>query len=83
MRIAEAARQRSRGQEGRLTYVVPQNPSSVAVAEFMLSRLALVADVPSWSYAESVTGAIYNDKVTSVEHYNAGVIFLDRLGLKS
>ncbi|MGW0662923.1 ABC transporter substrate-binding protein [Streptodolium elevatio] len=43
---------------------------------------ALVADVPLWAYAESLTGAIYNDKVTGVEHYNAGNIFMDRLGLK-
>lgn len=43
---------------------------------------ALVADVPLWAYAESLTGAIHSDKVTGLEHYNAGVIFMDRIGLK-
>ncbi|WP_345680146.1 ABC transporter substrate-binding protein [Yinghuangia aomiensis] len=43
---------------------------------------ALVADVPLWSYAESLCGTIYSGKVTGVESYNAGVIFMDRLGLK-
>ncbi|WP_436777644.1 ABC transporter substrate-binding protein [Yinghuangia sp. YIM S09857] len=43
---------------------------------------ALVADVPLWSYAESLTGAIHSDKVTGLEHYNAGVIFMDRVGRK-
>ncbi|WTW98327.1 ABC transporter substrate-binding protein [Streptomycetaceae bacterium NBC_01309] len=43
---------------------------------------ALVADVPLWAYAESLTGAIHGDKVTGIQHYNAGNIFMDRLGLK-
>ncbi|MGA4544190.1 ABC transporter substrate-binding protein [Uniformispora flossi] len=48
------------------------------------SRLqqALVSDVPLWAYAESVTGVVSNGKVAGIEHYNAGNIFMDRLGLK-
>ncbi|MCF2533580.1 ABC transporter substrate-binding protein [Yinghuangia soli] len=43
---------------------------------------AIVADVPLWAYAESDTGVIHSSKVTGIEHYNAGVVFMDRLGLK-
>ncbi|MCF2533641.1 ABC transporter substrate-binding protein [Yinghuangia soli] len=43
---------------------------------------ALVAEVPLWAYEESLTAALYSDKVTGIEHYNAGNIFMDRLGLK-
>ncbi|MDI2129415.1 ABC transporter substrate-binding protein [Yinghuangia seranimata] len=44
---------------------------------------AIVADVPLWAYAESDTGVVYGSKVTGIEHYNAGVFFMDRLGLKA
>ncbi|MDI2129288.1 ABC transporter substrate-binding protein [Yinghuangia seranimata] len=43
---------------------------------------ALVSDLPIWVYAESSNGPIYNDKVTGVEQYNAGVFFMDRIGKK-
>ncbi|NUS44785.1 MAG: hypothetical protein HOQ24_13985 [Mycobacteriaceae bacterium] len=43
---------------------------------------ALASDVPLWAYAESITGVVYGSKVAGIEHYNAGNIFMDRLGLK-
>ncbi|NUP32784.1 MAG: ABC transporter substrate-binding protein [Streptomycetaceae bacterium] len=43
---------------------------------------ALIEDMPLWVYSEAVVGPIYNDKVTGVEVYNAGVVFMDRIGLK-
>ncbi|WTW92764.1 ABC transporter substrate-binding protein [Streptomycetaceae bacterium NBC_01309] len=43
---------------------------------------ALVQDMPVWVYSEAVVGPIYNDKITGVELYNAGVLFMDRIGLK-
>lgn len=43
---------------------------------------ALAADLPLWVYAESANGPIFNDKVTGIEHYNAGVFFMDRIGRK-
>lgn len=41
---------------------------------------ALVLDLPLWAYAESRVGAIFSNKVTGVEQYNAGSIFMDRIG---
>jgi peptide/nickel transport system substrate-binding protein len=40
---------------------------------------ALVADLPFWVYAESSNGPIFNKKVSGIEHYNAGVFFMDRI----
>ncbi|NUU20275.1 MAG: ABC transporter substrate-binding protein [Streptomycetaceae bacterium] len=42
---------------------------------------AMVEDVPVWVYAESTIGIIYAKKVTGVQTYNAGSLFMDRLGL--
>ncbi|WTW97505.1 ABC transporter substrate-binding protein [Streptomycetaceae bacterium NBC_01309] len=43
---------------------------------------AIVAELPFWVYAESSNGAIFNSKLTGIEHYNSGVFFMDRIGLK-
>ncbi|MCF2527607.1 ABC transporter substrate-binding protein [Yinghuangia soli] len=43
---------------------------------------AIVQDMPLWVYSEAVVGPIYNDKITGVEVYNAGVLYMDRIGLK-
>lgn len=43
---------------------------------------AFVADVPMWVYSEAVVGPVHNDKITGVEVYNAGVLWMDRVGLK-
>ncbi|MEU8139360.1 ABC transporter substrate-binding protein [Streptodolium elevatio] len=43
---------------------------------------ALVQDMPVWVYSEAVVGPVYNDKLTGIELYNAGVLFMDRVGLK-
>ncbi|NUU26333.1 MAG: ABC transporter substrate-binding protein, partial [Streptomycetaceae bacterium] len=43
---------------------------------------AYAQDLPMWVYAEAVVGPIYNDKLTGVEVYNSGVLWMDRIGLK-
>ncbi|MCF2528568.1 ABC transporter substrate-binding protein [Yinghuangia soli] len=43
---------------------------------------AMIADLPVWVYAESLIGPIYSKKVTGVEQYNTGVVFMDRIGFK-
>jgi peptide/nickel transport system substrate-binding protein len=42
---------------------------------------AMVTDLPIWAYAESQVGPIYGKKVTGVEMYNTGTVFMDRIGL--
>ncbi|GAA4945890.1 glutathione ABC transporter substrate-binding protein GsiB [Yinghuangia aomiensis] len=42
---------------------------------------AMANDLPIWAYAESQVGPIYSKKVTGVEMYNTGVVFMDRIGL--
>jgi peptide/nickel transport system substrate-binding protein len=51
-------------------------------AAYLELQKAMVADLPVWVYAESLVGPIATKKVTGVEQYNAGVIFMDRIGLK-
>ncbi|MDI2129771.1 ABC transporter substrate-binding protein [Yinghuangia seranimata] len=43
---------------------------------------AMMQDLPLWVYSEAVVGPIYNSKVTGVEVYNAGVLYMDRIGFK-
>ncbi|WTW98876.1 ABC transporter substrate-binding protein [Streptomycetaceae bacterium NBC_01309] len=43
---------------------------------------ALAADLPIWTFAESRIGPVWNDRVAGVSTYNAGVPFLDRIGLR-
>ncbi|MCF2528567.1 ABC transporter substrate-binding protein [Yinghuangia soli] len=58
--------------------------SDPAVRKQAYSELqkALVDELPMWVYAESSNGPIFNDKVTGIEHYNSGVMFMDRIGFK-
>ncbi|MEU8138782.1 ABC transporter substrate-binding protein [Streptodolium elevatio] len=42
---------------------------------------AMAEDLPVWVYAESTIGIIYAERVTGVQMYNAGSLFMDRLGL--
>ncbi|WTW96346.1 ABC transporter substrate-binding protein [Streptomycetaceae bacterium NBC_01309] len=42
---------------------------------------AMAEDLPVWVYAESTVGIIYGKRVTGVQLYNAGSLFMDRLGL--
>ncbi|MDI2129289.1 ABC transporter substrate-binding protein [Yinghuangia seranimata] len=41
----------------------------------------MAEDLPVWAYAQSQVGPIYSKKVTGVEMYGTGNIFLDRLAL--
>jgi peptide/nickel transport system substrate-binding protein len=42
---------------------------------------AMVEELPIWAYAQSQVGPIYSKKVTGVEMYNTGTVFMDRIGL--
>jgi peptide/nickel transport system substrate-binding protein len=42
---------------------------------------AMVADLPVWVYAESTVGIIYGKNVSGVQVYNAGSLFMDRVGV--
>lgn len=43
---------------------------------------ALASDLPVWVFAESRIGPVWDKRVTGVGTYNAGVPFLDRIGLR-
>ncbi|WP_436773003.1 ABC transporter substrate-binding protein [Yinghuangia sp. YIM S09857] len=43
----------------------------------------ILKDLPVWVYADSLIGPIYAKKVTGVQQYNTGVVFMDRIGFKS
>lgn len=58
------------------------NDPAVRAQAYSDLQKALVQDVPIWVYSEAVVGPIYNDRITGVELYNAGVLFMDRIGLK-